>query len=693
MWRRFQPPLALVGLALLGLLAVLAALQYRWLGQISDADRAQRRATLAAGAQEFAQDFDREINRAYLLFQGEPRTIEKMSGPLNSSEPESDEQLTARFAARYDHWQANSRFPRILKDLYAFTQQEDGNAVLRRFDPVRRTLDPAEWPSSMANWRDRLAAVTGKETNHDGGRGAVVIRRIPPAIWEEIPALVVPAPIMFVTAPVDSPGRGREFTATFKHAMGLPQPLGYSILTIDAEYVARELLPALAPRHFSQHREDGGGTGGLDFKVAVLAKQGPIFQSSPSFAPAFDAPGDATAELFQVRTQDFTTLVSEVRRFTALAFAPQIAQESAPAAGRVVGRSNPVDGRVSILIQQNGPSASGRTSATSTRLTAPGSTPLWKLVVSHPSGSLETAVNAARRRNLVVSFSVLGILGASMGLLILTTRRAQRLAKQQMEFVATVSHELRTPLAVIRSAAENLADGVVHDEDRIRRYGELMRSEGRRLTEMVEQILEFAGIQSGQRGFALRPVAIEPLVRDILSSSASIIDGAGVAVDVDVPENLPPVLGDEPALRRVFQNLVDNAIKYGASGGSIRVSARAEGSTVLVSVADRGIGIEPADHARIFEPFYRAPNVVAAQMQGAGLGLSLVQRIVAAHGGRVGVKSTPRNGSEFTVQLPIAGASGLPAEAGSHGADAERQAAEAGSQGANAGSREAPRYS
>jgi signal transduction histidine kinase len=250
---------------------------------------------------------------------------------------------------------------------------------------------------------------------------------------------------------------------------------------------------------------------------------------------------------------------------------------------------------------------------------------------------------------------VLGLLGASMGLLVLATRRAQRLATQQMEFVAAVSHELRTPLAVIRSAAENLADGVVNDEARIRRYGELMRTEGRRLTDMVEQILEFAGIQSGQRGFALRPVGIGLLLQDIVSASSGLIEDAGLAVDFDIPGDLPPVLGDEPALRRVFQNLIDNAIKYGAAGGTLGLSARRVGSEVGVTVADRGIGIDAADQARIFEPFYRAPDVVAAQMQGAGLGLSLVQRIVLAHGGRVTVKSALREGSAFTVQLPVAG--------------------------------------
>ena len=118
-------------------------------------------------------------------------------------------------------------------------------------------------------------------------------------------------------------------------------------------------------------------------------------------------------------------------------------------------------------------------------------------------------------------------------------------------------------------------------------------------------------------------------------------------VDFDIPADLPPVLGDEPALRRAFQNLIDNAVKYGAAGGSIRVSARKSGAEVSVTVADHGIGIDAADQAHIFEPFYRAADVVAAQIQGAGLGLSLVQRIVAAHGGRVTVKSAPRRGQRL----------------------------------------------
>ena len=410
---------------------------------------------------------------------------------------------------------------------------------------------------------------------------------------------------------------------------------------------------------------DGTATTGaaLDFKVAVVSRSTPqtfVFQSTPSFAPGLDTQADATAELFQVRTQDFLPLAAEVRRFTAFV-SPQ---HGPPAAAGTTRFSMAEIDRIAPDVDRDytGPGAATGTDAatattttrTETRLDG-ASTPHWKLVVTHSSGSLEAAVSSQRRRNLLISSSVLGLLGASMGLLVLATRRAQRLARQQMEFVAAVSHELRTPLAVIRSAAENLADGVVHDEAKIKSYGQLMRTEGRRLTDMVEQILEFAGIQSGQRGFALRAVGVGPLLHDIVSASSELIAGAGMVVAFDIPTDLPAVLGDEPALRRAFQNLIDNAIKYGSGGGSIRVSARTAGSHVNITVADRGIGIEAADQARIFEPFYRAADVVAAQVQGAGLGLSLVQRIVVAHGGRVTVKSAPREGSAFIVQLPAAG--------------------------------------
>jgi signal transduction histidine kinase len=620
-----------IAVLLLGLIALLATLQYRWLGQISAAERERMQSTLRTGASEFAQDFDRELTRAYLLFQLEPST---------------GGDAATRFAARHDQWQATSKFPRLIKDFLIYTDGTSDGARVDRFDPESRTLQRIEMPDWLERRRPQLES--RDVTSGEGGRTVFIARAAHP-IWEEVPAVVSPMalPLMLFTDP--------------HAAQRSPQAFAFTVLTLDLDYARQEILPSLAERHF-------GRDGRLDFDVAVVKSEGDrsvVYSSSPAFAPKPDAANDADAPMFQVRTQDFGNIVAEVRRFTAIASLP--GSHHAAAGFRVLeGAPLPAPTHDVTTLRSARPwsvwvqtTPQERTSAppttTSTRFTSL-SNPGWKLVLRHPSGSLETAVSSLRRRNLIVSSSILGVLGASMSLLILSTRRAQRLARQQMEFVATVSHELRTPLAVIRSASENLADGVVRDDEQIKKYGELLRNEGRRLTEMVEQILEFAGIQSGQRGFALRSVAVGPLLQELASSSSSLAEEAGVGIELSIPGDLPSVLGDEPALRRVFQNLLGNAIKYGAQGRWVGVSARKAGSHVRVTVTDRGMGIPAAEQARIFEPFYRATDAVAAQIQGAGLGLSLVQRIVEAHGGQVSVKSAPGQGSEFTVQLPAAGA-------------------------------------
>jgi signal transduction histidine kinase len=399
------------------------------------------------------------------------------------------------------------------------------------------------------------------------------------------------------------------------------------------------------------------------------------------FLPTADAKADASADLFHLRVQDFGPLAAEISRFaffTTRTPAPGATAGAGAVRGNVSTRTEtvirritdsargtmtvPDGGPVSIFIQESGRSGVAATATDKLYATAAGvangariaamTPPHWRLLVKHPSGSLERAVGSVRRRNLLVSTGILGILGVSVAFLVASTRRAHDLARQQLEFVATVSHELRTPLAVIRSAADNLADGVVSDETRVRQYGQLVRREGLRLSELVEQILEFAGLQSG-RAAARGAVTIDAVLRDAVAAAQSAADAAEVRVELAIADGLPAVAGDEAALRRVFLNLVGNAVKYGASAGWVGVRAAAAGGRVEIAVSDRGIGIAPSEQAKIFEPFYRAPDVVAAQIQGAGLGLSLVKRIVDAHGGTIAVTSAPGQGSTFTVTLPI----------------------------------------
>ena len=650
-----------VAAALLGLIALLATLQYRWLGRISDAERERMTATLNTRAGAFAQDFDRELTLAYMLFQVEPA----LPGVA------AEQNLAARLASRHERWQTTARYPKLIREIYVASREGDTAATLDRFNPSTRTAEPSEWPAALAAIRSSL----NDSREEKSSNGTMVVRTIAPAVWEQVPAIVVPAaptPLLFLSAPA------MQAAARLAPAASVT----YIVLVLDRQVMVGEMLPALAAHHF------GEGSDNIRYQVAVVdpAASTPVFRSTTEFSPSAGTKTDAAVDLFQVRPQEFPQVAADVRRFTALAvpgangkigehtvttFSLPVERTPlpAPAAGSTAAATSQVivrEARPSTLVLGQ---AAIRDRTFVTTLASSRSGARWRLLVKHPAGSLEAAVDAARRRNLVVSMSILGVLASSMVLMVVAMRRSHELARRQMEFVATVSHELRTPLAVVRAAGDNLAEGVVLDQDQVRTYGELVRGEGRRLTEMVEQILEFAGIHSGQRTLNLTPVRVDALIDAVLRTSATLIDAAHLDVQVDVPPDLPPVSGDESALRRVFQNLIGNAIKYGAAGGWIGIAARRAGADVSVTVSDRGIGIAPADQERIFEPFYRAADVVAAQVQGAGLGLSLVQRIVQAHGGRIMVKSAKHAGSEFTVFLP-AGRAQTAGQSSTVGADA-----------------------
>jgi signal transduction histidine kinase len=280
----------------------------------------------------------------------------------------------------------------------------------------------------------------------------------------------------------------------------------------------------------------------------------------------------------------------------------------------------------------------------------------WQLVVKHRSGSLEAVVAAARRRNLAISFGILLLLAVSMVMAYVTTMRARKLANLQMEFVTGVSHELRTPLAVICAAADNLAAGIVNAKDQVQHYGALIRSEGSRLSRMVQQILLFASARAGRVDYDLHPVQIAEVVDGVLAENAHVNDTAGFSVERQIESGLPLVMADANALRQCLQNLVSNAVKYGGDSRWLGIRARKaegpRGPEVQVVVEDKGLGIEPAELNDIFKPFYRSKSATAAQIHGTGLGLSLARSIAEAMGGSLSAESVPGQGSAFTLRLP-----------------------------------------
>jgi signal transduction histidine kinase len=173
---------------------------------------------------------------------------------------------------------------------------------------------------------------------------------------------------------------------------------------------------------------------------------------------------------------------------------------------------------------------------------------------------------------------------------------------------------------------------------------------------MVEQILEFAGVQSGKQKYELHPTNVNQVINDVLSASQPLLTEGGFQLEIKIAPELPAVLADASALARALQNLLNNAMKYGGENRWIGIKAElvknGAAQEVQITVSDQGIGISAEDQRHIFEPFYRGSDVKAAQIHGNGLGLSLVKNIVSAHNGRIRVDSTEGQGSVFTLTLP-----------------------------------------
>ncbi len=197
-----------------------------------------------------------------------------------------------------------------------------------------------------------------------------------------------------------------------------------------------------------------------------------------------------------------------------------------------------------------------------------------------------------------------------------------------------------------------MTDGVVGSEKQIAQYGDLIKREGKKLSQMVEQILEYAGARSGRQRYDLRETDVKTIVENALAECQPLLNEKSFTVETEMAENLPAIFADENALSRAIQNLITNAVKYGDGSVWIKVTATdGGGGRVKISVEDKGIGISQKDAANIFAPFYRAKSVVDAQIHGNGLGLSLVKQIIEAHKGEVKVESEAGKGSKFTIEL------------------------------------------
>jgi len=439
---------------------------------------------------------------------------------------------------------------------------------------------------------------------------------IPWAIDQSIPAIAYPI---------------RRHSSSGKP--GAPPAITWLIIQLSPSVLEKEIFPELAHKFFA-------GPAGMEYFVAVREPgdgQRVLYSSGSSFGEEKDRAVDASLNLF----------------------------------GPPFGHGGPTDQGMEFLPpmrpmqSEHGMLLDEQHTAALDRLPRfepfhyPDNNGAWQVTAKHKSGSVEAAVGAMRRRNLIASFGVLSVLAITMGLILLASQRARRLARSQMDFVAGISHELRTPLAVISSAAENIAHGVVEDKQQLVRYGNTIVRQSRQLTQLVEQVLLFAAARQPQGRYGQSRVNVSELVDAALEGTNSTITAAGFTVERQVQAGLPPVNADFSALVRSLQNLITNAVKYGGDSRWLRVSAVAvkdNGRTRAIElvVEDKGIGIDKDEIKHIFEPFYRSPAVSESGIHGTGLGLPLAQTIIEAMGGHLTVKSELGKGSSFVIHLPVA---------------------------------------
>ena len=273
----------------------------------------------------------------------------------------------------------------------------------------------------------------------------------------------------------------------------------------------------------------------------------------------------------------------------------------------------------------------------------------WTVQVSAANDpAVAQAIQGGNRTMMLGAASAL-VLGIGLALSARAQRKSAQLAELRSDFVSTVTHELKTPIATIRAAAETLSQGRISGIDAFQDYARLVVGESKRLGRLVENLLAYSRVTDLADVYAFEPVDVGVLISEILEEFESQLEERHFAVNVNIAPDTSLIRGDALALRLLFNNLIDNAIRYSATTRRLTLSAQSEGRSVTIDVVDAGIGIPSDEISLITRKFVRGRRVPSS---GSGLGLAIASRIVQDHGGRLQIRSVEGAGTTVSVTLP-----------------------------------------
>lgn len=618
------------------LLLVLAGMQYQWLSEISRTQKNRLQNQMQSGAKSFSTEFNNlfsEVGSAIDLLGDETGMKEQMK---------SD----------YQSWLEETEYPELLDEIYLIPPdnvQATGALVYDADQNIFTDLDNSVLDSLKTDWEfNQKQEYVNKGQSFFLGTESMIIKRAPQThnYFDEF---------------VDLMAAKEDLQSYLSDEL----KSSYVVLKLNNEVIQKNILPNFYESYFGSDYRNQFNVVIRDNTTNYIYHQLHDNSDSQNQPEVVQSLGDLELQNFIILFADkskskvssyngsdgmkqvLDTTLEKVSRIAVNSLKFSFSTDSSSKKTSIESLNTGIlDNLDSLQYDTQSGSASSIKTATSSKKTG------LSLQVFMRQGDLETYIAKTKWKNMALSLSILIILGLAIGLVAHNARASQKLADQQMMFVAGISHELKTPISVINSAAENMQDGLIRKPNKMEEYGKLIHKEGNRLKGMVNQVMQLAELQSDQMDLHKQPVHLHELVDQTKLQMKALLDEANITFEYYEDSGEITLNADPNVMVQILANLLNNAIKYRGDDNRIVLRTRKRNDNIEITIRDFGVGIPEREQEHIFEPFYRGSIARNQQIQGNGLGLYITHQLVRRHDGEINVQSAPGKGTTFTIQLP-----------------------------------------